>query len=100
MLVCVGVCWCVLVCVGVSCFGAAGASHNSPRTPNVHISGPRRFKHHQNSTRRPPRKNERKLCWEREKKREILITVVMNIITIRIRILIIIYFGFEKIWPK
>ena len=29
-------------------FGAARVSHHSPRTPNVHISGPRRFKHHQN----------------------------------------------------
>ena len=29
---------------------------------------PRRFKHHQNSTRRPPRKEERKLWREREKK--------------------------------
>ena len=28
--------------------------HDNPRTPNVHISGPRRFKHHQNSTRRHP----------------------------------------------
>ena len=35
-------------------FGAAGASLNSQRTPNVHICGLRRFKHHQNSTRRPP----------------------------------------------
>ena len=37
------------------------ASHESPTTPNVHIRGSRRFKHHQNSTRRPP---------EREKKNE------------------------------
>ena len=39
--------------------GPPGLAHDSPRTPNVHISGPLRFKHHQNSTRRPPReKNE------------------------------------------
>ena len=55
-------------------FGAAGASHDNPRTPNVNISGPRRFKHHQNSTRRHPKrgKNKRNLWWEREKKREFL----------------------------
>ena len=48
---------------------AVGASHDSPRTPNVHISGPRRFKHHQNSTKGPPREmKERKLWREREKK--------------------------------
>ena len=29
---------------------SSGASRDNPRTPNVHISGPRRFKHHQNST--------------------------------------------------
>ena len=46
--------------------GAAGASHDSPRTPNVHISGPRRFKHHQNSTKKT--KRESKLWREREKK--------------------------------
>ena len=34
---------------GVSVF------HDTPRTPNVHISGHRRFKHHQNSTEGPPR---------------------------------------------
>ena len=54
---------------------AAGVSHDSPRTPNVHIEGSRRFKHHQNSTRRPPereREKERKWGREREKKREIL----------------------------
>ena len=39
---------------------AAGVSHDSPRTPNVHISGPRRFKHHQNSTKRPPRERKKK----------------------------------------
>ena len=55
-------------------FWAAGASHDSPRTPNVHISGPWRFKHHQNSTRRPPEREERvNICGGREKKkREIL----------------------------
>ena len=38
----------------------AGASHDSPRTPNVHISGSRRFKHHQNSTKGPPREGRKK----------------------------------------
>ena len=36
-------------------FGASGASHDSERTPNVHISGPRRLKNNrQKSTRRHP----------------------------------------------
>ena len=35
-------------------FGAAGVSHDNPRTPNVHIGVPRRFKHQQNSTGRHP----------------------------------------------
>ena len=34
--------------------------HDSLRTPNVHISGFGRFKHHQNSTRRPQEREERK----------------------------------------
>ena len=34
-------------------------SHDSPRTPNVHIWGSRRFKHHQNSLRRPQRNGKR-----------------------------------------
>ena len=45
------------------------AVHDSPRTPNVHISGPRCFKHHQNSTKRPQEKEERKLWREEGKKR-------------------------------
>ena len=50
-----------------------GLAHDSPRTPNVHISGPRRFKHHQNSTK-GPRENEERKMWREEgkKKREIL----------------------------
>ena len=32
--------------------GPPGLAHDSPRTPNVHISGPRHFKHHKNSTRK------------------------------------------------
>ena len=49
--------------------GPPGLAHDSPRTPNVHISGPLRFKHHQNSTKRPPKreKEERKL-WRRRRK--------------------------------
>ena len=51
----------------------SGASHDSPRNPNVHILGPRRFKHHQNSTRRPPREGQKENCGGRGKqKREIL----------------------------
>ena len=47
---------------------SAGASHDNPRTPNVHMRGSRRFKHHQNSTRKPSeRQKERK--WEREGKK-------------------------------
>ena len=47
--------------LGLSCesgFGAAGASHDNPRTPNVH-NWHRRFKHQQNSTRRPPEKDKK-----------------------------------------
>ena len=54
--------------------GPAGLAHDSPRTPNVHISGPRRFKHHQNSTKKTKREEKRiKNCGGRgKKKREIL----------------------------
>ena len=46
------------------------ASHDNPRTPNVHISGPRRFKHHQNSTKGPPREGEKNdNCGGRVKKK-------------------------------
>ena len=50
--------------------GPPGLAHDSPRTPNVHISGPRHFKHHQNSTKKNKREGEknRKLWREREKK--------------------------------
>ena len=47
-------------------FGASGASHDSPRTPNVHISGPRRFKHHQNPTK-DPKKRRKENCGGRRK---------------------------------
>ena len=52
----------------------SGASHDSPRNPTVHILVPRRSKHHQNSTRRPPREGRQKEnCGGRGKqKREIL----------------------------
>ena len=55
--------------------GPPGLAHDSPRTPNVHISGPLRFKHHQISTRRPPereRKRAKMGAGEGQKKREIL----------------------------
>ena len=42
-------------------------SHDNPRTPNVNISG-RRFKYHQNSTRRPQEREERKKIVAREGK--------------------------------
>ena len=45
--------------------------HDSPRTPNVHKSRPRNFKHHQNSTRRPPREKKMKIVAGEGKKREI-----------------------------
>ena len=50
--------------------GPPGLAHDSPRTPNVHISGPRRFKHHQNSTQgsQEREKEERKL-WRRSEKK-------------------------------
>ena len=43
--------------------GPPGLAHDSPRTPNVHISGPRRFKHHQNSTNGPQEKKEERKLW-------------------------------------
>ena len=48
---------------------AAGASHDSPRTPNMHISGSRRFKHHQNSTKGPQKERRKKIVVRRGKKR-------------------------------
>ena len=51
-----------------------GLAHDSPRTPNAHISGPRRFKHHQNSTKEPQERERRKkiVAGRGKKKREIL----------------------------
>ena len=46
--------------------------HDSPRTPNVHISGHHASKHHQNSTRRPPERHRNSEWWREKKKREIL----------------------------
>ena len=40
--------------------GRRGFTHDSPRTPNVHISGPWRFEHHQNSTKGPQERERRK----------------------------------------
>ena len=52
---------------------ASRVSHDSPRTPNVHISGPGRFKHHQNSTKKHPREGRKKeTCGGRWKNSEIL----------------------------
>ena len=50
-------------------FGAARASHDSPRTPNVHISGPRRFK---NTTKIPRKDLPERVVAGGTKKREIL----------------------------
>ena len=50
--------------------GPPGLAHDSPRTPNVHISGPRRFKHHKNSTKRPQeREKEARKLWRRREKK-------------------------------
>ena len=49
--------------------GPAGLAHDSPRTPNVHISGPRRFKHHQNSTKGPQERERRKKIVAEEGKK-------------------------------
>ena len=50
--------------------GPPRLAHDSPRTPNVHFSGPRRFKHHQNSTEGPPREGKKKEnCGGRKEKK-------------------------------
>ena len=56
---------------GLSCHqtGPPGLAHDSPRTPNVHISGPRRFKHHQNSTQGPQERERRKKIVAEEGKK-------------------------------
>ena len=51
-----------LWCETKAASGPPGASHDSPRTPNVHISGPRRFQ--------TPPKNHEKTPRERDKKSE------------------------------
>ena len=49
--------------------GPPGLAHDSLRTPNVHISRPRRFKHHQNSTKGPRERKKKENCGgKREKK--------------------------------
>ena len=50
-------------------FGTEGASHDNPKTPNVHISGSRRFKHHKKIHERTS-KRERKKNMEGEGKKE------------------------------
>ena len=66
---------CVLLCHSESnlLLGPPGLAHDSPRIPNVHISGHRRFKTPPKIHEKTPRERERgkKLC-QREKKREIL----------------------------
>ena len=80
--VCMCLCVCVCLCVLVpplppdrplpDCPGASGplGLHDNPRIPNVHISVSQRFKHHQNSTRRPPKRETKKSenCGGRGKK--------------------------------
>ena len=46
---------------------AQGLAHDSPRTPNVHISRPRRLKHHQKRTPRERKKKDN--CGGRREKR-------------------------------
>ena len=64
---------CMFGVLGLSCASPGGPEGRRGFTrhtesPNVLISGPRCFKHHQNSTRRPPeREKERK--WGREGKK-------------------------------
>ena len=50
-------------------FGASRVSNDSPRTPNVHISGPGDSKHHPKFNERTPKRGrkERKLWQERKK---------------------------------
>ena len=75
------VCLCVFVCVvwrgcwyGFGGFGAAGASHDNQRAQTCTFEGPGLQKHHQNSTRRVPEREEKnEFCGGRgKKKREIL----------------------------
>ena len=66
-----GVCGCVVLCCG---FRAVGASHDSPRTPNMHMSGPRPSetppKFHEKTRKRGRKKGN---CGRRGKKSEILV---------------------------
>ena len=73
-----------------------GLAHDSPRTPNVHISGHLRFKHHQNSTKGPPERKKkarsvcvggiqvlrafgvRKVCQVYEEKRRVLVVSIQE----------------------
>ena len=48
--------------------GAAGVSHDNQNTKRAHFEGPGLQKHHQNSTRRHPEREER-ICGGRGKKR-------------------------------
>ena len=59
--------WCCSCCQT----GPPGLAHDSPRTPNVHISGPRPFKNTTKIPRKDPKreKEERKLWREEGKKR-------------------------------
>ena len=54
---------CTFGVLGLSCEATRPRSRRGftrqPKSPNVHIRAPRRFKHHQNSTRRPPEREER-----------------------------------------
>ena len=53
-----------------SFFSPPGLHTTALRSPNVHISGPRRFKHHQNSTEGLPRERQKDRKWEREKEKQ------------------------------
>ena len=65
--------WAALSCVSiVSCSptrpGRRG-SHTTARQPYVHISGPRRFKHHKNSTEGPQERKKKENCGGRREKK-------------------------------
>ena len=48
-------------------WGPPGLAHDTPRAQTCTFEGSGASKHHQNSTRRPPRKKEKKFLREREK---------------------------------
>ena len=89
---------------------SAGVSHGQPESPNVDIRVSRRFKHHQNSTRRPPRERRKKdNCGGRGKKKRAphrirykctpknMIIFAVKLVTTRIIVITIIIVTMKKI---